>query len=66
MTNSEQEEESMPPLDDSSDVELEFPVEGEALVTRRVLSAQEKKDDIEQQREIFSILTTILIIKFVV
>ena len=51
MTNSEEEEESMPPLDDTSDVDLEFPVEGEALVTRRVLSAQVKEDDIEQQRE---------------
>ena len=38
----------MLPLDDTSDVGLEFPVEGEALVTRRVLSAQVKEDDIEQ------------------
>ena len=41
----------MPPLDDISDVDLEFLVEGEALVTRPVLSAQVKEDDIEQQRE---------------
>ena len=41
----------MPPLDDTSDVDLEFPVEGEALVRRRVLSVQVKDDDIEQQRE---------------
>ena len=39
MTNSEEEEDSMPPLDDTSDVDLEFLVEGEALVTRCVLSA---------------------------
>ena len=39
----------MPPLDDISDVDLGFPVEGEALVTWRVLSAQVKKDEIEQQ-----------------
>ena len=41
----------MPPLDDASDVALEFLVEGEALVTRCDLSAQVKEDDIEQQCE---------------
>ena len=39
MTDSE-EEESMPPFDDTNDVDLEFPMEGEALVTRRVLSTK--------------------------
>ena len=39
----------MPPLDDTSDADLEFSVEGWALVTWRVLSAQVKKDEIEQQ-----------------
>ena len=47
MTDSEEEEELMPILDDTSDVDLEFPVEGEAFVTRRVLSSQVKEDDIE-------------------
>ena len=51
MTDSKEEEEPMPPLDDTSDIDLEFPVEGEALMTRRVLSAQVMEDDIEQQRE---------------
>ena len=51
MTNSEDEEEPMPPLDDTSDVDLEFLVEGEVLVTRLVLSAQVKEDDIEQYCE---------------
>ena len=51
MTDSEEEEEPMPPLDDTSDVDLEFLVKGDALVTRRVLSSQVKEDDIEQQRE---------------
>ena len=41
----------MPPLYDTSDVDSEFLVEGEALVTRHVFSAQVKEDDIEQQRE---------------
>ena len=41
----------MPPLDDTSDVALEFPMEGDMLVTRRVLSAQVKEDNIEQQHE---------------
>ena len=35
----EEEEELMPPLDDTSNVDLEFPMEGEALVIRHVLSA---------------------------
>ena len=39
LTDSEKKEELMPPLDDTNDVDLEFPMEGEALVTRRVLSA---------------------------
>ena len=51
MTDSEEEKELMPPLDDTSDIDLEFPVEGEVLVTRLVLSAQVKEDDIEQQCE---------------
>ena len=51
MIDSEEEEESMPSLDNTSDVDLEFQVEGEALVTRRVLSAQVKEDAIEQHRE---------------
>ena len=41
-------------------------MEGEALVTRCVLSTQMKEDDIEKQREIFSILPAMLIIRFVV
>ena len=51
MIDSEEEEEPMPLLDDTSNVDLEFLVEGETLVTRRVLSAQVKEDDIEQQCE---------------
>ena len=34
-----EEEESIPPLDDTSDVDLEFLMEGESLVTKCVLSA---------------------------
>ena len=49
MTNSKEEKQSMPPLDDKSDVDLEFPMEREALVKRCVLSAQVNEDDIEQQ-----------------
>ena len=50
VTNSEREE-PMPQLEDASDAEVEYPVEGEALVTRRILSAQIKEDDDQQQRE---------------
>ena len=51
MTDSEEDEEPMPPLDDTSDVDLEFPMEGEVLVTKCVLSARVKEGDIEQQHE---------------
>jgi len=36
---------------EESDDEVEYAVEGEALVTRRVLNSQVKEDDMEQQRE---------------
>ena len=36
---------------DDSEAEAEHAVEGEVLVTRRVLSAQFKEDDVQQQRE---------------
>ena len=51
VTNNEEEEEPMAILDDTSDADLEYPVEGEALVTRRVLNTQVKEDNIDQQRE---------------
>ena len=51
VTDNEEEEEPMAPLDDTSDVDLEYPMEGEALVTRRVLNTNVKEDDIKQQRE---------------
>ena len=41
----------MPPLEDASDDGVEYPVEGQALVTRHALSTQIKEDDVEQQRE---------------
>ena len=37
-------DEDMPPLEDCSDVDVEAPVSGELLVTRRVLSTQPKDD----------------------
>jgi hypothetical protein len=45
------ESEEMPPLVDCSDKEIAYPVEGEALVIRRVLNMQIKKDNVDQQRE---------------
>ena len=50
MTDSEGKE-LMALLDDTSDIDLVFSVEGEAFVTRRVLSAQVKEDDIEKHHE---------------
>jgi len=41
----------MPHLEDYSDVEIAYPIEGEALVVKRVLNAQVKKDDVDQQRK---------------
>ena len=41
----------MAPLYDTSGANLEYLMEGEALVTRRVLNTQVKEDDIEQQHE---------------
>ena len=49
--DNEGEEELMEPLDETSDADLEYPMEGEALVTRRVLNTQVKEDDIEKQLE---------------
>jgi hypothetical protein len=45
------ESEEMPPLVDCSDKEIAYPVEGKALVIRRVLNMQIKEDDVDQQRE---------------
>uniref|UniRef100_A0A2N9FJQ1 Reverse transcriptase n=1 Tax=Fagus sylvatica TaxID=28930 RepID=A0A2N9FJQ1_FAGSY len=50
-TESESDADQMPMLEDTCDDDVEYPVEGESLVARRALSAQVKKDDMEQQRE---------------
>ena len=50
-TESEEDNDQMPSLEDVCDDNLEYPVEGESLVARRALSAQVKEDDMEQQRE---------------
>ncbi|KAK0598736.1 hypothetical protein LWI29_037429 [Acer saccharum] len=47
----ESDEESMPPLEDASDIE--YPVGGELLVARRALSAPAKEDDEVQRDNIF-------------
>ena len=52
VTDDEQETNPTQPLEeDNSDAELEYAVEGEALVTRRVLSAEVKEDNTYQQRD---------------
>ena len=38
----------MPPLEDYVGKEIAYPVEGEALVIRRILQVQVKKNDINQ------------------
>ena len=47
----EDDTESMPPLEECSDFEVEEPVHGDLLVTRRTLSIQPKDDGDEEQRE---------------
>jgi hypothetical protein len=52
MTDSEDDSDEMLELVDASDDDgMEYPVEGESLVTRRALNTQIKVDDMEQQRE---------------
>ncbi|RVW45606.1 hypothetical protein CK203_091543 [Vitis vinifera] len=50
-TESEEDDDQMPSLEDACDDNVEYPVEGESLVARRALSAQVKEEDMEQQRE---------------
>ena len=50
-TEGESDNESMPPLEDASDIE--YPVDGELLVTRRALSVQIKEDEEIQDENIF-------------
>ncbi|RVX02077.1 Transposon Ty3-G Gag-Pol polyprotein [Vitis vinifera] len=50
-TESEEDDDQMPSLEDACDDNVEYPVKGESLVARRALSAQVKEDDMEQQRE---------------
>ena len=47
----EDDTESMPPLEDCSDFEVEEPMHGDLLVTRRALSIQPKDDGDEEQCE---------------
>ena len=44
-TEGESDDDEMPPLEDASDVEVAYPVDGRLLVARRALSVQVKKGD---------------------
>ena len=48
---SSREDDDMAPLEDCSDVDLEGPIKGELLVTRRVLNTQPKDEGDKVQRE---------------
>ncbi|RVW89762.1 Transposon Ty3-G Gag-Pol polyprotein [Vitis vinifera] len=50
-TESEEDDDQMPSLEDACDDNVEYPVEGKSLVARHALSDQVKEDDMEQQRE---------------
>ena len=45
-TESEEDDDQMPSLEDACDDNVEYPVEGESLVARCALSAQVKEDDV--------------------
>ena len=65
-TESEEDDDQMPSLEDACDDNIEYPVEGESLVARHALSAQVKEDDMEQQRRIFFTLDATSTIRYVV
>ena len=65
-TESEEDDDQMPSLEDACDDNIEYPVEGESLVARHALSAQVKEDDMEQQRRIFFTLDVTSTIRYVV
>ncbi|RVW85617.1 Transposon Ty3-G Gag-Pol polyprotein [Vitis vinifera] len=50
-TESKEDDDQMPSLEDACDNNVEYPMESESLMVRRALSAQVKDDDMEQQRE---------------
>ena len=50
-SSSEEDTESMPPLEECFDFEVEEPMHGDLLVTRRALSIQPKDDGDEKQRD---------------
>ena len=64
-TEGESDDDEMPPLEDASDVEVAYPVDGRLLVARRALSVQVKEGERCNMR-IFSILDVISRIEFVV
>ena len=47
-TESEEDDDQMPSLEDACDDNVKYPMEGESLVARHALSAQVKEDDMEQ------------------
>lgn len=50
-TKSDSDDEKMLSLNDSSEDEVKYLVQGESLVVRSALSVQVKKDDLERKRE---------------
>ena len=50
-TESKEDDDQMPSLEDACDDNVEYPVERESLAAKHALNAQVKEDDMEQQRE---------------
>ena len=65
-TESKEDDDQMPSLEDACDDNVEYPVEGESLVARHALSAQVKEDDMENKGRIFFILDATSTIRYVV
>ena len=65
-TESEENDDQMPSLEDVCDDNVEYPVEGESFVARRALSAQVKEDTWNNKGRIFFILDVTSTIRYVV
>ncbi|RVW13255.1 Transposon Ty3-G Gag-Pol polyprotein [Vitis vinifera] len=63
-TESEEDDDQMPSLEDACDDNVEYPVEGESFVARRALSAQVKEDTWNNKGRIFFILDVTSTIRY--
>ena len=65
-TESEEDDDQMPSLEDACDDNIEYPMEGESLVARRALSAQSKRMTWNNKGRTFFILDVTSTTRYVV